>query len=199
MPIFRSHLSVDPPDAILSAAKKAKMAKLTDSQRIVLSKAAARGDGVAVVPPKMAKAAAVKIGSSLSGRKLMREIRSKPGMPVWREDADGRSISLVITRAGRDAIGIESAAETGLPVSTKCSAAQRADRHLAGAAPLPGSKQALVIEMLSKKQGATLDALAEATGWLPHTTQAALTGLRKRGFAVERVRRDQGLALPDRE
>jgi hypothetical protein len=52
------------------------------------------------------KAAAVKIGSSLIGRKLMREIRSKPGMPVWRADEDGPSMSLVITRAGRDAIGI---------------------------------------------------------------------------------------------
>ena len=26
-------------------------------------------------------------------RKLMREIRSKPGMPVWREDEDGQSMS----------------------------------------------------------------------------------------------------------
>ena len=25
-----------------------------------------------------------------------------------------------------------------------------------------------------------------ATGWLPHTTRAALTGLRKRGYAIER-------------
>ena len=60
------------------------MVKLTDSQLIVLSKAAAREDGAAVVPPKMNKTAATKVGSSLVGRKLMREIRSKPGMPVWR-------------------------------------------------------------------------------------------------------------------
>ncbi len=80
------------------------MVKLTGTQLIVLSKAAAREDGAAVVPPKMNKAAAMKIGSSLIGRKLMREIRSKPGMPVWREDEDGRSISLLIRRAGRDAI-----------------------------------------------------------------------------------------------
>ena len=44
--------------------------------------------------------------------------------------------------------------------------------------------------MLSKKGGATIDALIDATGWLPHTTRAALTGLRKRGFAVERSRED---------
>ena len=45
-----------------------------------------------------------------------------------------------------------------------------------------------MISMLSGKSGATLDALTEATGWLPHTTRAALTGLRKRGFAIERMR-----------
>lgn len=39
------------------------MVKLTDSQLIVLSKAAAREDGAAVVPLRMNKAAAVKIGS----------------------------------------------------------------------------------------------------------------------------------------
>jgi hypothetical protein len=35
----------------------------------------------------------------------MREIRSKAGMPIWRED-NRKNVSLVITRAGRDAIGV---------------------------------------------------------------------------------------------
>jgi Protein of unknown function (DUF3489) len=166
------------------------MAKLTDSQLIVRSKAAASEDGAAVVPPKLNKAAAAKIGSSLIGRKLMRESRSKPGMPAWRKDEDGRSMSLVITRAGRDAIGIERTVETDRPVSNKSSAAKRADRYLASAALRAGSKQSLVVEMLSKHQGTTLDALVKATGWLPHTTRAALTGLRKRGFAIERIRNE---------
>lgn len=48
----------------------------------------------------------------------------------------------------------------------------------------------MVISMLSKKGGATIDALIEATGWLPHTTRAALTGLRKRGFEIERSQDD---------
>jgi hypothetical protein len=29
--------------------------------------------------------------------------------------------------------------------------------------------------------------MVKATEWLPHTTRAALTGLRKRGFALERI------------
>lgn len=53
-------------------------------------------------------------------------------------------------------------------------------------APRQGTKQALIVGLLSKPEGATLQAMVEVTGWLPHTTRAALTGLRKRGFAIER-------------
>ena len=56
-------------------------------------------------------------------------------------------------------------------------------------APRANSKQALIVEMLSKEAGATIGALTDATGWLPHTTRAALTGLRKRGFPIERVQK----------
>ena len=56
--------------------------------------------------------------------------------------------------------------------------------------PREGAKQGLESGILSAKAGTTLDALVEATGWLLHTTRAALTGLRKRGFVVERSRDD---------
>jgi hypothetical protein len=165
------------------------MQKLTDTQLIVLSKAAARDDGAGIVPNGMNKAAAAKVGSSLVTRKLMRELRTKPGMPAWREDADGRSVSLIITRAGRDAVGVN---EEEAPNESGEVSDERAEttREPASGAPREGSKQALLVEMLSKKGGATLDQLIEATGWLPHTTRAALTGLRKRGFAIERIRSD---------
>jgi len=173
------------------------MAKLTDTQLVVLSKAAAHDDGLAVVPAKMNKGAASKVGSSLVSRKLMRELRAKPGMPVWREDEDGRGISLMITRAGRDAIGIDDETEAAaapakqkkMAVAGKASAAKEPIASTASQ-PRDGSKQALVISMLSKKGGASIDALIDATGWLPHTTRAALTGLRRRGFEIERSRDD---------
>jgi hypothetical protein len=56
------------------------------------------------------------------------------------------------------------------------------------AGPRDGSKLALVIEHLQRADGATIIDLTQATGWLPHTTRAALTGLRKRGYAVIRER-----------
>ena len=56
-------------------------------------------------------------------------------------------------------------------------------------APVPpreGTKQALVVALLSRPEGATVHDLSAATEWLPHTTRAALTGLRRRGFPIER-------------
>lgn len=231
------------------------MAKLTDNQRVVLSKAAAREDGLAVAPAGLNKASIAKIGSSLVARKLMRESRAKAGQPIWREGAGGHGVSLTITRAGRDAIGVGDEVDAGknaaglkgrrkqappaapvrkaaAPVvassppaassettgragaSPRESGPSRKAVHMTsdaealrpnakdgaggaareasdqGAPPRLGSKQALVIGMLSAKTGATLDALAEATDWLPHTVRAALTGLRRRGFMVERSRAD---------
>jgi hypothetical protein len=54
--------------------------------------------------------------------------------------------------------------------------------------PRPGSKLDRVLGTLSTDKGATLDELTRATGWLPHTARAALTGLRKRGYDVRLVR-----------
>ncbi len=41
-----------------------------------------------------------------------------------------------------------------------------------------------VLALLSRDDGATLAELVAATGWQPHTTRAALTGLRKKGHPV---------------
>ena len=57
-------------------------------------------------------------------------------------------------------------------------------------APRGGSKLARVIALLERDHGATIAELIAATGWLAHTTRAALTGLRKRGYAVAIDRSD---------
>lgn len=46
------------------------------------------------------------------------------------------------------------------------------------------NKSDLVIGLLQHAGGATLDEMVGATGWLPHTTRAALTGLKKKGHMV---------------
>ena len=49
----------------------------------------------------------------------------------------------------------------------------------------PTSKIDQVIALLSLPNGATLNELVAATGWQPHSTRAALTGMRKKGHAVD--------------
>ena len=53
-------------------------------------------------------------------------------------------------------------------------------------APRAGSKQARLVSMLSAKKGVTIEKVCEVMGWQPHTTRASLTGLRKRGYRIER-------------
>ena len=45
---------------------------------------------------------------------------------------------------------------------------------------------------MRRKNGATLDDMVEATEWLPHTTRAALTGLRQKGYAIEKGKSPKG-------
>ncbi|MDB5595131.1 MAG: uncharacterized protein JWM36_2092 [Hyphomicrobiales bacterium] len=180
------------------------MTKLTTTQLSVLSRAAARDDGAASLPEHLTRSAAAKVAASLVSRKLMREVRAKAGMPVWRVDGD-RKVALVILKAGRSAILVDTQ-PTERPADTKRTPPPTAPDEakepsskplqdalntpppIAADAPRQGSKQALVVELLARREGATIDALIEATGWLPHTTRAALTGLRRRGYGIERTR-----------
>ncbi len=52
------------------------------------------------------------------------------------------------------------------------------------------TKIAKVQALLERPTGASLEALCKATGWQPHSTRAALSGLRKAGHVVERTSDD---------
>lgn len=69
------------------------------------------------------------------------------------------------------------------------------DAPSAPPAAKPQSKAALVEVLLQRSGGASLDDLCQATGWLPHTCRAFLTGLRKKGRALERSKREDGVTI----
>jgi hypothetical protein len=71
-----------------------------------------------------------------------------------------------------------------VPAAEKSEAAAAADRA--------GTKQALVLGLLQRKEGASIAELVAATGWLPHTTRAALTRLRQGGHELQKEKRDSG-------
>ena len=52
--------------------------------------------------------------------------------------------------------------------------------------PREGSKASALLEMLQRKDGATLEEMTERTGWQSHTVRAAMTGLRKKGHVIEK-------------
>lgn len=65
-------------------------------------------------------------------------------------------------------------------------------------APSPAkapSKRDQLIALLKVEGGTTLDAMVLATGWPPHTTRAALTGLKKAGHVIEREKTKASRAI----
>ncbi len=183
---------------------------LTASQSLTLATAAARDDGALVPPARLKGKAAQSLVAALIDKGLAREMRAKPGMPVCRLDTEtGRSFSLVITKLGRNASQSEQiAAASGEAAANPVAAATQHDSPKIKApatstdpelcpasptssnAPRQGSKLAGVMALLFRETGASIEELTATTGWLPHTTRAALTGLRKRGYAILREQRD---------
>jgi hypothetical protein len=195
--------------------------KLNETQRALLGAAAQRGDHFLTFPEGRRSAAARQAANTLVAAGLAREVRARGEAPVWRRDEDSESaFALKLTAAGAKAFAaLADDGEGGLRrkpdgrVETEARKAKRPSRRVAEgiakeqapasiAAPRSGTKIDHVVKMLSRPEGATLEAIIKATGWLPHTTYAALTGLRKRGYALERSRNDNvgpsvyRLALP---
>ncbi len=113
---------------------------------------------------------------------------------MWRKDeATGRGFTLVLTKAGR-ALVVE-------PIGGDPAHHELAQRPAPAPVPTPapapalprsGSKLSQVIALLGRDRGTSVAELMAATGWLPHTTRAALTGLRKRGYALTREAAEGG-------
>jgi hypothetical protein len=185
--------------------------KLTETQLVLLGAAARRKDLCLVAPPTLKGATAQKVASKLISAGLVKEVKAKAGDPIWRRH-EGASYALKLTAAGAKAIAVDDAAEpeddaggeesatlanrdqAAIPSKLDAKDARPAEAMEPGpigpSAPRGGSKLAQVIELLHRDRGATIEELIAATGWLAHTTRAALTGLRKRGYAVAIDRSD---------
>lgn len=168
------------------------MPKLTDTQAILLSAAAQRPDRSLLPPPEALGTFTQRITKAvetLIKRGLADEVEATGRAQAWRSDGD-RHWGAVITDAGRTAIGVEPAAVAAIPPQ------EEANPHAEPASmPAPDqprqSKAALVLALLRRDEGATLAELVSATNWLPHTTRAALTGLRKKGHRIAKGKRDE--------
>ena len=162
--------------------------RLSDLQLVLLSAAAQRDDGSLLPPPDSIgerTPAVDKAIKSLLRRDLAAELDTSDVNGSLPTDRD-RLVGVRITAAGRAAIGAGQDEEEE----------NRASDEPQGKAPpvskpssRPASKIGTVLSLLRRDEGATLEEMIAATGWLPHTTRAALTGLRKKGHSIAKGKR----------
>ncbi len=176
------------------------MPKLSDSQLVILSAAAKRRDGAVLPLPrslKVNKAAAATVLKSLLKNGLVTERPAAADEAHWRETRDGGRTALAIAEVGLQAIGVEVDRKTSkLSPSTKPRPKQRsrrAERKPSGAKPKgktspaavrPGTKQALLIDLLKRKKGATIEEIVEAIGWQAHSVRGAISGALKKKLGL---------------
>jgi hypothetical protein len=176
--------------------------KLTDTHTLLLSAASQRNDGLLDLGARVKGSALKATAERLLNSGLVEETPVDLDQPSWRIDEMESRVGLKITAAGLQAIGIElDVEEPEPPAATDLGSEIQPDSQPVTQVPSEkkqprsGTKKALVISLLEREEGATLEELMGSTGWLPHTTRAALTGIRHSGHTLEKSRSTDGRAV----
>lgn len=168
------------------------MSKLTDTQLVILSAAARRDDRAVLPVPRSIKAKGEALTNPLEGLIRNGLIEEKPATgsaAAWRDDDDGQRIMLVVTEQGLQAIDGK---PTDSPARNR-SPRPRTNRSAQTSAPKlqprsqtarKGTKQALLVDFLKRKRGASLAELVAATNWQPHSVRGAISGSIKKNLGL---------------
>ncbi|MEI4195871.1 DUF3489 domain-containing protein [Roseovarius sp. E0-M6] len=166
------------------------MPKLTDTQSIILSRAATRPGNLAMPLPEGLRGAAAKVAvTRMVERGWLEEVDAdiRKGEPIWRETGDGHGTTLIATEAGLDAIGIEPVVAKAV-VGTRKAKPDPAPTSEAQKSPAirSGTKQAQIIALLKRPEGASIAEIVEATGWQAHSARGMISGALKKklGLAI---------------
>ncbi|RBI69896.1 hypothetical protein DQW77_15095 [Roseovarius sp. TE539] len=164
------------------------MPKLTDTQSLILSRAATRPGNLAMPLPEGLHGAAANVAvTRMVERGWLEEVDAdiRKGEPLWRETGDGHGTTLIVTEVGLDAIGIE-------PVVAKAtSGARKAKPDPAPMSEAPkspairaGTKQAQIIALLQRPEGASIGEIVAATGWQAHSARGMISGALKKKLGL---------------
>jgi hypothetical protein len=189
------------------------MTRLSDTQLVILSAAAQRDDlSVLPLPDSLTlKGGALnKVMDSLRNRGLIRVLGGDGG-PEWvvitnegmaaigveADDDEAPTAANTAPTPASEAGGARKRAKHTPAQGKKARTAGRraSEPETAGElspkpTPRTGTKQAQMIEMLKRPEGATIEQIAAATGWQHHTIRGAISGALKKklGLTVEATR-----------
>ena len=193
------------------------MPKLTDTQLVILSEAAKRPDGSLLPLPNKLKLVGEALTATLGAltkKKLATAAPAIAGSAVWRKE-DDQPMMLVISEAGLRAIGVtpnDTAKSSGAedPIAPKLRSHKPRRQNVKGSSPgkgrhgasrkevkrgpkgvRSGSKQAKVIELLRRSQGASIEEMMKVTGWQAHSVRGVMSGALKRKLGLTISTRDK--------
>jgi hypothetical protein len=169
------------------------MSKLSDTQLVILTAACQRPDRLVLpLPARLKGGAADKVVANLTAKGLVVEVDARRGEPMWRETGDGHGVTLVATEAALAVLGIEpeieatvapTIAHDGAAAIAACTVAE-APKPAPARKTRPDSKQAQLVDMLKRPQGASVEELAAQFGWQPHTVRGAIAGALKKKLGL---------------
>ena len=167
------------------------MTKLTDTQTIILSAGAQRPDNLALPLPKGLHGAAAKMAvTKMIAHGWLQEVDAnlRRGEPLWRETGDGHGTTLVVTDAGLLAIGIEPVMASAVTALRKTQL-DADPQPTAAETPTPvniraGTKQAQIIALLQRPEGAAITEIVAETGWMAHSVRGLISGALKKKLGL---------------
>ena len=165
----------------------------SDTQSLILSRAATRPGNLALpLPEGLVGAAAKMVVGKMIARGWLEEVEANQRRrePMWRETGDGHGTTLIATEAGLEAIGIEPVAASAVASVRKARPKQVAEQMTVRTdtekpvAIRAGTKQAQIIALLQRPEGASIAEIVEATSWQPHTARGMISGALKKKLGL---------------
>jgi len=161
------------------------MAKLNDTQLMILSAGSQRRDfSVYPLPKSVKKGEGPKHLKKLLSLQMIEEVEAVGDTPVWRVHEDGYNVSLILADEGFRILGVERWAVKAEKQEQPARKTSPTPKPVVSAARRSGSKQTSIIALLQRTRGATIDELVQATGWQKHSVRGVMSGVLRRKLGL---------------